>query len=140
MLAQLGSDGAVLPSNVADDRSAIGDSFTVLSTGSETKTFVVRGIYEGSPFYLLLGTASISQAAFDDLYERPRNRFTLLNTATAPEAAKPGVESALEGFPDTRIQTREEWIMGEDQEIQQFLLLLYVLLALSALISLFGMA
>ena len=110
VLAQLGSDGAVLPSNVAEDKIAIGDSFTVLSTGSETKTFVVRGIYEGSPFYPLLGTASISQAAFDDLYERPRNRFTLLNTATAPEAAKPGVESALEGFPDTRIQTREEWI------------------------------
>ena len=47
--------------------------------------------------------------------------------------------SALEGFPDTRIQTRAEWIDKEDQEIQQFLLLLYVLLALSVIISLFGM-
>ena len=32
-----------------------------------------------------------------------------------------------------------EWIDKEDQEIQQFLLLLYVLLALSVIISLFGM-
>ena len=54
-------------------------------------------------------------------------------------AAKPAVESALEGFPDTRIQTRSEWIDKEDKEIQQFLLLLYVLLALSVIISLFGM-
>ena len=119
--------------------SHVGDSFTVRSTGSETKDFVVRGIYEGSPFYPLLGTASISQEAFDELYERPRNRFTLLNVADDATAAKTGIESALESFPDTRVQTREEWIDKEDQEIQQFLLLLYVLLALSVIVSLFGM-
>ena len=118
---------------------AVGDTLTVRSTDNETKDFVVRGIYEGSPFYPLLGTASVSQEAFDELYERPRNRFTLLNVAGDATAAKANVESALESFPDTRIQTRPEWIDKEDQEIQQFLLLLYVLLALSVIISLFGM-
>jgi putative ABC transport system permease protein len=49
------------------------------------------------------------------------------------------VESGLESFPDTRVQTRQEWIDKEDAEISQFLLLLYVLLALSVVISLFGM-
>ena len=48
---------------------------------NRSKDFVVRGIYEGSPFYPLLGSASISQEAFDELYDRPRNRFTLLNVA-----------------------------------------------------------
>ena len=140
LLTQLGSDGALLPGNVAEDRDlAVGDSFTVRSTDNESKDFVVRGIYEGSPFYPLLGTASVSREAFDELYERPRNRFTLLNAADGGEAARTSVESALEGFPDTRVQTREEWIDKEDQEIQQFLLLLYVLLALSVIISLFGM-
>ena len=140
LLTQLGADGAVIPSNVADDKNlAVGDSFTVRSTDNERKDFVVRGIYEGSPFYPLLGTASISQKAFDELYDRPRNRFTLLNVAGDPVSAKAGVESALEGFPDTRLQTRPEWIEKEDQEIQQFLLLLYVLLTLSVIISLFGM-
>ena len=140
MLTQLGADGALLPNNVAEDRNlSLGDSFTVRSTGGETKDFVVRGIYEGSPFYPLLGTASVSQEAFDELYERPRNRFTLLNTAPGGAAARTNVESALESFPDTRLQTRVEWIDKEDQEIQQFLLLLYVLLALSVIISLFGM-
>ena len=139
-LTQLGSDGALLPGNVAEDRNlAVGDTFTVLSTDNQSKVFTVRGIYEGSPFYPLLGTASVSQEAFDELYERPRNRFTLLNVADGGAAARANVESALEGFPDTRVQTREEWIDKEDQEIQQFLLLLYVLLALSVIISLFGM-
>ena len=140
VLTQLGADGALLPHNVAEDRDlAVGDSFTVRSTENESKEFVVRGIYEGSPFYPLLGTASVSQEAFDELYERPRNRFTLLNTAAGGAAARTNVASALESFPDTRLQTRVEWIDKEDQEIQQFLLLLYVLLALSVIISLFGM-
>ncbi len=140
LLAQLGSDGAVLPSNVAEDKDlGVGDSVSVLTPDNEEREFVVRGIYEGSPFYPLLGSASVSQEAFDDMYERPRNRFTLLNASGDLAATQANVEQALEPFPDTRTQTRPEWIDKEDQEFQQFLLLLYVLLALSVIISLFGM-
>ena len=92
VLSQLGADGAVLPNNVAEDHDlGVGDTFTVRSTADdERKDFVVRGIYEGSPFYPLLGTASISEAAFDELYERPRNRFTLLNvSATRRRRSRP---------------------------------------------------
>jgi putative ABC transport system permease protein len=141
VLASLGDDGAVLPDNVADDKNlAVGDSFTVLTPDNQKREFVVRGIYDGSPFYPLLGTASISQETFDALYERPRNRFTLINVPGVPGAAqKASVEKQLESFPDTRVQTRQEWIDKEDAEISQFLLLLYVLLALSVVVSLFGM-
>ena len=140
VLTQLGDDGVIVPGNVADDRDlSVGDTIAVRSIDNRTREFVIRGIYEGSPFYPLLGSASISQRAFDELYERPRNRFTLLNVEGDELAAKPGVEQALEEFPDTRVFTRPEWIDKEDQEIQQFLLLLYVLLALSVIISLFGM-
>jgi putative ABC transport system permease protein len=140
VLAELGADGALLPGNVAEDRGLeVGDTVTVRSIDNKTRDFVVRAIYEGSPFYPLLGTMSVSRAAFDDLYDRPRNRFTLLQVDGDEGAAKPAVEEALEGFPDTRVFTRPEWIEKEDEEIQQFLLLLYVLLALSVIISLFGM-
>jgi putative ABC transport system permease protein len=137
---QLGADGALVPNNVADDKNlAVGDTFTVRSADNKQKDFVVRGIYEGSPFYPLLGTASISQEAFEQLYDRPRNRFTLVNVEGERATARANVETALDSFPDTRIFTRPEWIEKEDNEIQQFLLLLYVLLALSVIISLFGM-
>ena len=141
VLASLGDDGAVVPDDVADDKDlAIGDSFTVLSPDNERRQYVVRGIYDGSPFYPLLGTASISQDAFDELYDRPRNRFTLINVPGGPGGgAKTSVERGLEEFADTRVQTRQEWIDKEDEEISQFLLLLYVLLALSVIVSLFGM-
>ena len=141
VLANLGSDGAVLPDNVAeDDELGVGDAVTVLSSENKRKEFVVRGIYDGSPFYPLLGSASVSQEAFDQLYERPRNRFTLVNVPGSPtEAQQARVETALDDFPDTRVFTRQAWIDKEDAEISQFLTLLYVLLALSVVISIFGM-
>jgi putative ABC transport system permease protein len=140
VLRNLGDDGAILPDDVADDKDlAVGDSFSVLTADNKRQKFVVRGIYDGSPFYPLLGTASISQDAFDALYDRPRNRFTLINVPEAPAQAQKTVEDALKSFPDTRVQTRQQWIDKEDAEISQFLLLLYVLLALSVVVSLFGM-
>ncbi len=140
VVTQLGANGAVVASNVAEDRDlSVGDTVVVRSPSDEQKEFVVRGIYEGSPFYPLLGTLSISQQAFDGLYDRPRNRFTLVNVEVDEAATRASVEQALDDFPDTRVFTRPEWIAKEDQEIQQFLLLLYVLLALSVIISLFGM-
>ena len=141
LVADLGRDGAVVPNNVAEDKDlAVGDTLTVRSTDNETREFTVRGIYDGSPFYPLLGTASVSQEAFDDLYGRPRNRFTLVNVEGGPTpSSQATVERTLEAFPDTRVYTRDAWVDKEDEEMQQFLILLYVLLALSVVISLFGM-
>jgi putative ABC transport system permease protein len=141
VLRSLGDDGAVLPNDIADDKDlGVGDSFSVRTADDKRQKFVVRGIYDGSPFYPLLGTASISEHAFDALYERPRNRFTLINFPGEPRLAqKAQVQRALERFPDTRVLTRQEWVDKEDAEISQFLLLLYVLLALSVIVSLFGM-
>jgi putative ABC transport system permease protein len=140
VLTRLGDDGAVLPSNFAEDNDiVVGDTITVRSGDNKTSDFVVRAVYEGSPFYPLLGSASVSREAFDRLYDRPRNRLTLLNVADEPSATKPRIESALADFPDTRVQTRQEWIDKEDREIQEFLIFLYILLALSVIISIFGM-
>jgi putative ABC transport system permease protein len=141
VIGALGSDGAIMPSNVAEDENmTVGDSVTVRSIDNRSRTFVIKGIYEGTPFYPLLGGISISQQAFDSLYDRPRNRFTLVNVPGGPtEAQKTRIEGSLTAFPDTRVFTRQEWIDKEEREINQFLGLLYVLLALSVIISLFGM-
>ena len=82
---------------------------------------------------------SISKAAFDDVFDRPRNRFTFVNIAGDPtDQAKAGLEGAVTTFPDARVQTRQEWIDKEDREFQQFLSMLYILLALSVIVSIFG--
>ena len=113
----------------------------MLRTGESTSLQAeVKGIYKPPPFYPLLGDASISIAAFDELVERPRNQYTFVNVAGGPnEASRAELEEATAGFPDARVQTRQEWIDKEDAEFDDFLAMLYVLLALSVIISLFGM-
>jgi putative ABC transport system permease protein len=141
ILAELGSDGAVVDDDFAEDEElAIGDRFSVLAPSGERAEFVVRGIYEPPPFYPLLGSVSILQDRFDDLYERPRNQFTLVNVAGDPSpAAETALTRAAAEFPDAKVQTREDWITKQDEDFNQFLLMLYVLLALSVIVSLFGM-
>ena len=52
---------------------------------------------------------------------------------------KAALEAAVADFPDAKVQTREAWITAQDKEFNQFLILLYVLLALSVIVSIFGM-
>jgi putative ABC transport system permease protein len=139
-LAELGENGAIVAEDFADDKElALGDSLAIQAPGGKTRSFVVRGIYDPPPFYPLLGSASITKAAFDSMFEQQQNRFTFVNVPGPPtEAAKRQVEQAVAAFPDARVQTRQEWVDKEDREFQQFLSLLYVLLALSVIVSIFG--
>jgi putative ABC transport system permease protein len=141
VLTQLGRNGAIVPHDFAEDKNLrVGSDFEIRSTDNRLRQFEVRAIYEGTPFYPLLGSVSISKDAFDALYERPRNRFTFVNVEGEPTAGlKRELEAAVAAFPDARVQTRPEWIEKEEREINQFLSLLYVLLALSVIVSLFGM-
>jgi putative ABC transport system permease protein len=140
-LSSLGEDGAILDKGFAEDEHlSVGDRFKLLSGSGRTATLTVKALYEPPPFYPLLGSVSILKDKFDSLYDRPRNQFTFVNVPGDPDAAaeKP-LEAALASFPDAKVQTREAWIHEQDKEFNQFLIMLYVLLALSVIISIFGM-
>ncbi len=140
-LAELGGDGIVLSQSFAEDNAiAVGQQVQVLVGDGSTLEVTVKGTYEPPPFYPLLGAGSISIEAFDELVDRPRNQYTFVNTPAGPnETTRAELEAATAGFPDARVQTRDEWVEKEDREFDQFLTMLYVLLALSVIISLFGM-
>jgi ABC-type antimicrobial peptide transport system permease subunit len=99
----------------------------------------VKGIYEPPPFYPILGAVSIPIDTFDRLYERPRNQYVFVNVPGDTAAAEPTLEKAVADFPDAKVQTRDAWITQQDEDFNQFLSMLYVLLALSVIVSLFGM-
>ena len=112
----------------------------VASPAGEEPLLEVKAIYEPPPFYPILGAVSISIETFDSLYERPRNQFVFANVAGDPtDATTEQLEAAVAGFPDAKVQTREQWITQQDEDFNQFLIMLYVLLALAVIISLFGM-
>jgi putative ABC transport system permease protein len=140
-IRDLSGSGAIVEKQFADDENLhVNDTFNLLSADGDETLLTVRGIYEAPPFYPLLGSASILQSRFDELYQRPENAFTFLNTrGSTNEAVKSSLEAAVADFPDAKVQSREEWITAQDQEFDDFLLLLYVLLALSVIVSVFGM-
>jgi putative ABC transport system permease protein len=100
----------------------------------------VRGIVDspkgGSPF----GPISISTAAFDASYPQPRNDFMFVNMlggVTAENTAS--LQRALADFPDAQVQTREQFKESRLATMSTYLNVLYALLGLSVIVSLFGM-
>ena len=127
--------------NFAEDNDiAVGDTIAVLTPSGQTLEQEVMGLYEPPPFYPLLGGVSITKERFDSAYERPRNQFTFINVAGGPDnATTASLEESVADFPDAKVQTREAWIDQQDEDFNQFLTMLYVLLALSVIVSIFGM-
>jgi putative ABC transport system permease protein len=135
VLGEMDEDGAVVDKDFAEDKNlAVGDTFPLQVPSGETRELRVVGIYKPPPFYPLLGNVSIAKDTFDTLYDRPRNQFTFVSGAD-----RAALEQRLDAFPDANLQTREEWITFQDEEFNQFLTMLYVLLALSVIVSIFGM-
>ena len=120
-----------------DHNLKVGSPVKVTSSDGKEALLEVKGIYEPPPFYPILGAVSID--TFDRLYERPRNQYVFVNVSGDPEAAQSDLEQAVAEFPDAKVQTREAWITKQDEDFNQFLVLLYVLLTLAVIISLFGM-
>jgi putative ABC transport system permease protein len=140
-LASLGRDGAIVAKDFAEDNElTVGSPLSVLSTDNRTAQLEVKAIYEPPPFFPILGAVSISKDTFDSLYERPRNQYVLVNVEGEPTTAvTEQLERAVAGFPDANVQTREQWIQQQDEDFNTFLSMLYVLLALSVIVSIFGM-
>ncbi len=140
VLAGLGRDGAIVAKDFAESNDLTIGSPLNVRTPSGDGLLEVKGIYEPPPFYPILGAVSISIETFDSLYDRPRNQFVFANVAGDPtEASTAALEEGVAGFPDAKVQTREQWITQQDEDFNQFLIMLYVLLTLAVIISLFGM-
>ena len=89
-LAELGRNGLILSESVAEDQNlSVGQTVMIRTAESTSLQAEVKGIYKPPPFYPLLGDASISIAAFDELVERPRNQYTFVNVAGRPERGEP---------------------------------------------------
>jgi putative ABC transport system permease protein len=141
VLMELGQNGAIVDEDFAEEHGlAVGDTTTLLSASNRTLDIEVKAIYEPPPFFPILGSVSITRATFDTLYERPRNQFTFVNVAGDPApATTTALEEAAAEFPDANVQTLDGWITQQDEDFNQFLTMLYVLLALSVIVSIFGM-
>jgi putative ABC transport system permease protein len=93
------------------------------------------GIFQPPRLYELLGGIVISQQAFDRNFARPGNSLTLIDGSLS----KAALERSLAAFPDTKVENEDEFVKSQSSWISTMTNLLYVLLALSVVVSLFGM-
>jgi ABC-type antimicrobial peptide transport system permease subunit len=137
----LGAFGAIVENQFAKDADLkVGDRFTVTSASNRQTQLEVDGIYKAPPFQPLLGSISILTSKFDQLYEQPRNLYAFVDVKGGPSpAAEDALNKAVATFPDAKVQTRTAWIDSQIKDFNNFLLTLYVLLALSVIVSIFGM-
>ena len=137
---QLGSDGAFVSKDYAKSHHLqVGSPIDLQTPTGQTLHLKLRGIFAppkgGSPY----GDVTISTTRFDTAFANPQNLFAFLRMSggVTPENTT-RLQHALARFPDAKIQTRSEFVKNQERGINLLLSLLYVLLSLSIIISLFG--
>jgi putative ABC transport system permease protein len=137
---QLGADGAFVDDGYAKKHNLhLGSPVTVTFSTGAKKTFVIKGIFNpptgGSPF----GSVTISQTAWDKLNPDPKNLYSFVRmTGGATSANQAALDKALKEFPNAKAQTRQEFIDNQTAALKSILNVFYVLLALSVIVSVFG--
>jgi putative ABC transport system permease protein len=140
VLGQLGANGAFVDDAFAEDHDlGVGSPVTIQVPSGKELELVVKGIFEppagGSPF----GRVTFSSETFDREYNSPRNLYTFVQMrGNVTEASTKALEDALADFPNAKAQTREEFVDNQIRPLNNILNILYVLLALSVIVSLFG--
>ena len=112
---------------------------TSRSPNGTTKTFVVKGIFDpptgGSPF----GNVTMSTTAWDSRLPQPRNLFSFVKMEGGDDRREPGrARRGAGGLPEREGADAAAVHRQPDLGAQLVLNILYVLLALSVIVSLFG--
>ena len=138
--ATLGKDGAFTDKDYAKKHHLrIGSPIAVGTPTGQTLHLRLKGIFDppkgGSPF----GPVTMSTATFDANYSKPQNFMTLINMkGGVSDANTSRLNISLNSFPDSKIQTAAQFKKTQEDDINKLLNLLYGLLGLSVIISLFG--
>jgi len=138
--SRLGDDGAFVAKDYAKDHHlALGSPIAAMTPTGKVLQLRLKGIFDppkgGSPF----GDVTMSDATFDANYTKPQNLMTLVNIkGGVTDANTARLQLSLYSYPDTKVVTAAQFKKTQLDDINLTLNLLYGLLALSVLISLFG--
>ena len=140
VIAGLGAHGAMVDKGYAKSHNLkVGSPLTLLSPTGVQVPLEVRGIFDpptgGSPF----GRVTISDSAWDRAYSDPLNIFSFVRMEGGEtDANQAALDQQLKPYPNAKVQTKQEFIDAQIGQLSSILNILYVLLALSVVVSLFG--
>ncbi|MDP1849363.1 MAG: ABC transporter permease [Solirubrobacteraceae bacterium] len=141
-LATLGADGVLVDSGYAGAKPAVGERIEMLTPAGKRVTYTVRGLLdEGSDFGLLGGGLVVSNERMAADFNERSDQFVFMSFAAGAGATttRAAVDRLVATrFPDHETQDREQVKEEQAGQVNQLLYLIYALLALSVIVSLFG--
>jgi len=134
-------DGAIVEAPYATKHHLqVGSPLTLTAPDGRSRTVRVSGTYKASSVDPVISGIVIAADVFDRTFPRPANALALVDVHGAPGALVTArLTRALTAFPDAQVQPRTAWIKDRVAALDVLLDLFYVLLALSVIVSLFGM-
>lgn len=133
-LSQLGTSGvAVLDDFAKDHDLKIGSPVTLTAQSGKTVTLKVMGLTDSKRNGLDLGQFTVSNATFGKYFHADGDRVALIAGGSLPDLRK-----ALVNYPDTKVSTKDKYIDDSTSWLSSMLAILYVMLAFSVIVSLFG--
>ncbi len=140
LVARLGVDGALVEKDWAQTRSlAIGSTFAVDTQAGRSATFTVQGVFSDATFFQ---SFIVSRDAYAAIAEKPEIGIAFVRFAGGIDAAstEKAVTAAVDAaYPQVRAESNRAALDRFEGQLNQFLALLYALLAFSVVISLFGL-
>lgn len=140
LLARLSGNRALVEEQFARARGVgVGDSYAVRTTSGGRARFEVIGIYRDPA--VLQGTM-VDARTLARISAASDPTFVLADIAAGADAeeVQAGVERALQEFPLATVQSRAEYQKTIADRLGQLVSLIYALLGVSLVISLFGIA
>ncbi len=134
-LGVLEGHGALVRQDLADEKHLqVGDHLQLRATSGKRVDLVVRGVYRPAKLDSLLGHVVVTQQLFDRTFPRPADLLTF-----ADAMSEQALRTSLAAYPDARVATRAAFVEERTAWLSSMMNLFYVLLALSVIVSLFGM-
>jgi putative ABC transport system permease protein len=140
VIAHLGAHGAFVDKSFAKKHHlTIGSPVTLTAPTGKSVDLHVIGIFDpptgGSPF----GPVTISDTAWDKIYDTPQNIYSFVRMRGGEtDQAEAALENQLKAFPNAKVQTKKQFVDNQISGLNAILNVLFVLLALSVIVSLFG--
>jgi putative ABC transport system permease protein len=140
VMANLGDDGAFVDKDYADSHHLeIGSPVPITFADGGQELLNVKGIFDpptgGSPF----GRVTMSTKVFDTHTPNPENLYSfVVMKGGQTDANQAALDKTLQDFPNAKAATRQKFIDNQISGLSSILNILYVLLALSVIVSLFG--
>ena len=137
VLTGLGRDGAVIAARFGKDhRIGIGDTLRLTTPAGREVGFVVRATYRDA----LLAPVAVTRQSFDSTFRQSQDAFALVSVRGGPSVAhQAGLQRALADFPDAAVATKAGYVAQQQGQLDSTMNMLYGLLGLSVVVSLFGM-